>query len=171
MATGLSNKLTGQIGEYLACAQLGKLGYLATTFSGNVPHFDIVITNNDLLTIPIQVKTTRGSSFQSNADNWMNIEINQKNKSQKDLGDKIISNPNLIYICISLSSAIDSSKDRFFILLKKDLQKICINNYRNWMEERNWKRPKNYESLDNRYHIKDLIPFENNWSLIDKMAK
>jgi len=35
--SGLTNKLTGQIGEYLVCAKLGKLGLIATPFAGNVP--------------------------------------------------------------------------------------------------------------------------------------
>jgi hypothetical protein len=37
MASGLSNKLTGQIGEFLACAELGRRGFVATSFTGNVP--------------------------------------------------------------------------------------------------------------------------------------
>ena len=33
MKKGLNNKLAGQIGEYLVCAELGKRGYIATSFT------------------------------------------------------------------------------------------------------------------------------------------
>jgi hypothetical protein len=162
MATGLSNKLTGQIGEYLACAQLGKRGFIATSFTGNVPEFDLIITNEELKTIPIQVKTTRGTKWPTRADNWIEIEIDHKEKKQIDKGNKIIKNPGLIYICISLAES-DKENDRYFILTKQELQEICARNYREWMRKHDWKRPVNYESLDNRYSIDDLLPFENNW--------
>ena len=33
MATGRSNKLVGQVGEFLVCAELGRRGMIATPFS------------------------------------------------------------------------------------------------------------------------------------------
>jgi hypothetical protein len=39
MATGRSNKLVGQTGEYLIAAELSRRGLIATTFTGNVPHY------------------------------------------------------------------------------------------------------------------------------------
>jgi hypothetical protein len=59
-------------------------------------------------------------------------------------------------------------QDRFFILKKKDLQRICAKNYREWMDGINWLRPRNYKSLDNRYYIKNLLKYENNWNLVNK---
>ena len=41
MSSGRSNKLVGQIGEFLVCAELDRLGYVATPFSGNVLDLDI----------------------------------------------------------------------------------------------------------------------------------
>ena len=35
----------------------------------------------------------------------------------------------------------------------------------------NWKRPRNYKSLDNRYTIEDLRKYENNWQLIEEQLK
>jgi len=171
MATGLSNKLTGQIGEFLACAELGKRGYIATSFTGNVPEFDLIITNEKLKTIPIQIKTSRSDNWPTKADLWIDITIDDDRKIQIDNGDRKIDNPNLIYICIALDSDLENRKDRFFILVKKDLQIICANNYRYWMNSCNWKRPRNYKSLDNRYCINDLINYENNWALIEKYIR
>jgi hypothetical protein len=42
VATGRSNKLVGQTGEYLVAAELSRRGLIATTFTGNVPDYDII---------------------------------------------------------------------------------------------------------------------------------
>jgi hypothetical protein len=42
VASGRSSKLTGQVGEFLVCAELGRRGILATPFAGNVPEFDVI---------------------------------------------------------------------------------------------------------------------------------
>ena len=167
MKKGRSNKLAGQIGEYLVCAELGRRGYIATSFTGNVPEFDLIVANDELKTIPIQVKTSRSTSWPSRANLWIDIEISDKEKKQIDLGNKSISNPELIYVCVALSEADTEQHDRFFILKKKDIQRICASNYRKWMDSINWKRPKNYKSLDNRYYFENLAQYENNWKLIE----
>ena len=48
MATGRDIQLTKMIGEYLVCAELCRRGLLATTFTGNVPEFDILATDKEL---------------------------------------------------------------------------------------------------------------------------
>ncbi len=47
MATGRDIQLTRQIGEYLAAAELGRRGWVATTFTGSLPGFDILAVNTD----------------------------------------------------------------------------------------------------------------------------
>jgi hypothetical protein len=47
--------LTGQIGEYLVCAELGRCDLIATPFSGNVPSFDVLATDKSFRTVLIQV--------------------------------------------------------------------------------------------------------------------
>jgi hypothetical protein len=54
MSTGRLNKLAGQIGEYLVCAELGRRGLIATPFAGNVPTFDVLATDESCRTVPIQ---------------------------------------------------------------------------------------------------------------------
>lgn len=164
MASGLSNKLTAQIGEYLACAELGRRGLIATTFTGNVPEYDLLVCDVQLKTIPIQVKTSRSTTWPSRADHWMEIEFDHKAKKQLYQGPKQITNPDLIFVCVALG--MERRDDRFFVCRKRDIQEACIKSYKRWMDPREWKRPTNYESLDNRYHVEDLLPFEDNWQLI-----
>ena len=84
MASGHSNQLTGQIGEYLVCAELGRLGLIATTFTGNVPEYDLLVCDEMLKSLPIQVKTTRSASWPSRANLWLNIEFDHTEKKQID---------------------------------------------------------------------------------------
>lgn len=118
MGNGRSNKLVGQVGEYLVCAELGKRGFIATSFTGNVPEFDLIIADEKLKTIPIQVKTSRSDNWPTKANRWIDIEIDDLNKRQIDHGNSVISNPELIYICVSLSEPDTNIRDRFFILKK-----------------------------------------------------
>lgn len=165
MSRGLNNKLAGQVGEYLVCAELGRRGLIATSFTGNVPEFDLIVADEKLKTLPVQVKTSRGQSWPTKADFWINIKIDEGEKKQVDLGDRDISNPDLIYVCVMLQEAETNQRDRFFVLKKSDLQKICATNYRDWISKHDWKRPRNFKSLDNRYYVSNLEPFENRWAL------
>ena len=72
MATGLSTKLTGQVGEHLVTAELGRLGIIATPFSGNVPDIDILAYANGI-TGHIQVKAMNGVSWQFNVRRFMDV--------------------------------------------------------------------------------------------------
>ena len=75
MATGLSTQLTRQIGEHLVAAKLGRMGYVAAPFAGNVPLFDLLAADERGFTIPIQVKAINGISWQYHADDFLKIEI------------------------------------------------------------------------------------------------
>jgi hypothetical protein len=85
MSKGRNNKLAGQIGEYLVCAELGRRNLIATPFSGNVPAFDILAADDLCRTVPIQVKASRGESWPSDARNWMQISLAKKLKRRKTL--------------------------------------------------------------------------------------
>ena len=164
MATGLHNKLVGQTGEYLVCAELGRRGLIATTFTGNVPEYDLLVCDDSLRTLPIQVKTSRSDTWPSQANKWLDIEIDDSLKKQINKGPVKIDYPDLIYVCVSLGE--ERSGDRFFVCQKSDIQQVCIDAYTRWMEPKGWMRPRNYKSLDNRYHVSDLASFEDNWALI-----
>jgi hypothetical protein len=165
MATGHNNKLTGQIGEFLVCAELGKRGLIATPFAGNVPAFDVLAADELCRTVPIQVKASRGDSWPARATDWMEIEFDKDAKRQNYIKPKSISNPDLIYVCVTIAES-SEQRDRFFIFNKRELQNICIQNYSEWMNPRDWTRPRNPESYDARYYISNLVQFENRWDLI-----
>ena len=172
MASGLGNKLTGQIGEYLVCAELGRRGLIATPFSGNVPTFDVLATDALCRTVPIQVKASQSDNWPSDARLWLNLDLDKATGVQKNLGAVRIQHPDLIYVCVAIAAAGGNAaaggRDRFFILTKAELQKICSCGYIEFMDRHGWRRPRNPASYDNRYFISGLQGFEDNWDLISK---
>ena len=139
MKKGRQYKIVGQIGEYLVSAELGRRGYIATTFTGNVPEFDILVTNEKLKTTPVQVKTIRiGGSFQTTATNWMNISIEKG--VQKILSKTKLANPGLIYVMVILGK--EYGEDEFYLLKEKELQKEYFKGYSTWLNKHNGRRPK-----------------------------
>ena len=170
MSKGLNNALAKQIGEHLVCAELGRRNLIATPFSGNVPAFDILAADALCRTVPIQVKASRGDSWRDNARKWMNISFDENTNAQKYLGPLHIANPDLIYVHVAIAPP-GTSKSRFFVLTKSQLQAVCIKTYSAWMDTIEWKRPKKPECYDNRYYIYGLQSYEDNWQLIaDRLA-
>jgi len=160
MATGRSTQLTRQIGEHLVAAKLGRLGYIATPFTGNVPDFDLLIADGQGCSIPIQVKAINGGSWQFNISKFLEIEI--IDDVQYVRGKQKLVNPNLICIFVQLAA---DEKDDFFIFQLKDLQEYFSKSYKGG------RRTKNPLSLHCPIIPKDPEKFRDNWSLIDKSLK
>jgi hypothetical protein len=168
-ARGLSNKLVGQTGEYLVCAELGRRGLIATPFAGNVPEFDVLATDEHCRTVPIQVKTSAGDTWPSQIDKWLKIEYDEVSQKQVPRGPVDITNPDLIYVFVALAHG--GSCDRFFILAKREAQAAVIKGHSEWMESKNWRRPRKPASMDCRFTIAELAVYEDNWGLIeDRLA-
>ena len=88
MAAGLSTKLTGQIGEHLVTAELGRLGIIATPFSGNVPDIDILAYANGV-TGHIQVKAMNGVSWQFDVRKFLNVTLTPKRQSVSGINNNL----------------------------------------------------------------------------------
>jgi len=96
MAPGRSTQLIKQAGEYLVAAELCRRGFVATTFTGNVPEFDILgITEQSEKTITIQVKTIKKGDWQFDASKF--LEISQSGDIQTVRRKTEPPNSNLMY--------------------------------------------------------------------------
>lgn len=164
MVRGFRNSLAKQIGESLVCAELGRLDVLATPLAGNVPTFDVVAADHLCRTLSIQVKATRGNTWPSSADHWMQIQYDPATKKQIYLGPVKLATPELIWVCVAIGSS--NGRDRFFVLTEADLQKAIISGYRSWMERIGWQRPRHPETLRVDWGISDIERFEDEWKLI-----
>jgi hypothetical protein len=167
MGTGHSNKVIGQAGEFAVCAQLGKLGLVATPFSGNVPHFDVLISDEHLHSLPVQVKATYGNDswIVGDARDWMEIDFDSESGRQTIRGPSRILHPDLITVYVWLSKSA-GQLDRYFVLTKFDVQKILIEGYQQWLGKHNGIRPKKPDSYHIIIGLCELLPFENNWKII-----
>ena len=165
VSTGRNNKLAGQIGAFLACAELGRRGLIATPFSGNVPAFDILAADDQCNTVPIQVKASQGDNWTSKADTWLKLTLDPQTKVQINGGSQEVENPELIYVHVAIAKP-DGGKDQYFILTKRQLQEVAIKKYSAWMDTIGWRRPRSPDSFDCRYWIKDLEEYRDNWKLI-----
>lgn len=165
MATGRNMQLTRMIGEYLVCAELCRRGLLATTFTGNVPEFDILATDKCLQTIPIQVKANAKGDWMLRADSFLNIDYNKEKKTQIIVGKKDFKNSKLIYIFVKL---VDQGKDEFYILRLQDLQRIIFKNHNEYLKKHGGRRPKNPESMHTAILSKHLSNYRDNWRLLQE---
>lgn len=170
MSKGRRNLLTGRLAEHLVCAELSRLGLMATTFAHNVPSFDILATDENCKPVPIQVKASNSNWWRSTASKWMEIAQNESEMAQQITGYRQLRTPDMIWVCVSVASKREG-KDRYFILKESDLQKILFTNYAYELEQVSGKRKKNWQAEDCWWEIDDIIEFEDNWNLIEKQFK
>jgi len=157
-----SNQLTRQIGEHLVAAKLGKLGYIATSFAGNVPLFDILAADERGFSLPIQVKATYGPSWQYRSDTFLEIDL--VGQAQLFRGKTSLLNPDLICIYVFLHR--DEKPDEFFIFHLRDLQETTLKKY--FPNGKSRLRPKNPKSTHCAVSPEEIKEFLDNWGLIRK---
>ena len=155
---GRGNQLTRQIGEHLVTAELGRRGYIATPFSGNVPMFDLVATDIEGRAVPIQVKAINGPSWQFSATSFLEIDI--VDGEQIVRGKRRLGMPELLCIFVLLKRA---GEDEFYIFRYELLQAIFANTYKGG------RRPKNPESVHCAIWPSELSEYRDNWDLIDSV--
>jgi len=162
MRDGRAIQLTKQIGEYLVASELARRGYLSSTFSGNVPEFDIIAANQKGKMILIQVKAINGGSWQFAIDRFVNIKI-VGNKQQIE---NKIEQPIKNLICVLVIIGKDYGEDEFFILKWSKLQEILINNHDVFLKKHNGERPKSKESMHCGLNKEDILRYKDKWNYI-----
>jgi hypothetical protein len=160
MATGRSNQLTKQVGEYLVACELARRGLLVATFSGNVPDFDLIATDLKGASCPIQVKTIRGGAWQFYIDKFADVTMNG---NRQLIGDKKpLPIPQLV--CVFVIAGEKYGDDRFFIL--ECVQDIVIANHKRWLELHGGVRPRKPDSMHSAIAEGDLLEYKDKWSLV-----
>ncbi len=129
MATGRSNQLTKQVGEYLVASELARCGLLVATFSGNVPDYDLIATDMQGHSCPIQVKTIREGAWQFSIDKFVDITLDG---NKQIIGEnKPLPIPHLV--CVFVIAAVKYGEDQFFILEWSKVQEILITSHKCWL--------------------------------------
>jgi hypothetical protein len=160
MATGKGNKLTGQIGEHLVTAELGRRGIIATPFSGNVPDIDILAYANGK-TAHIQVKAITKGDWQFNIAKFLDVEIVEDSQEQKVIGKNKELDPEIICVFVALGNKL--GEDEFYIFKWGDLQKYAENDFKPR------KHPQNFKSLHWAISKKAVSEYlDEKWDLIEE---
>jgi hypothetical protein len=160
MATGRDTQLTRQVGEYLAAAELGRRGWIATTFTGSLPGFDILAVNPDGRILEVQVKAIRSATWQLNAGQFLNIDIEKGVQFVR--GPKQIKTAGRICIFVQLRDPTEpEARDKFYVFRWEDLQAILLQDYKSGP------RPKNPETLHHALYPNRLTPYLDNWQVLN----
>lgn len=161
---GRGNQLTKQVGEYLVCAELCRMGLISTTFTGNVPKFDILAIDGNSRKIAIQVKTISKDYYQWQLNGKDFINIKQKGKTQSVEGKLQLDNE-LFYVFVKLVS---SGKDEFYIISPDKLQEKIEKQYNEHLKEYDHVRPRNPESTHTAITPSDLSDYKDKWGILSE---
>ena len=166
MATGRSVQLTKQVGEYLVAAELCRRRLIATTFTGNVPHYDIVASNEKGRHVAVQVKAIRGGSWQLNFGAFAHVTFRGKRQIIGAPTDAPVAK--LICVFVMLK---EYGRDCFYVLDWRDLQAIVIEGHGAWLKKHGGVRPQNPKSLHAAVRPWQLDKYEDNWALIERRLR
>ena len=164
MATGRGNQLTKQVGEYLVAAELGRRGYVAATFSGNVPEYDIIATDSQFRSVPVQVKAITGKSWQLDFSRFAEVRF----EDRQQIIERPKKQPRPI-ACVMVALG-DYGSDRFYILEWRRLRDILVRAYRANLERKGGVRPVRYDSLHTAVSEVELSKYRDNWSLLEVLC-
>lgn len=170
MATGRSTNLTGQVGEFLVCAELGRRGTMATPFSGNVPEFDVIAVGEGASTVPVQVKRSNSSSWQFRLEDWLNVSYDRRRRRHV-LDEKHrhrLSHLHLIFVFVALDR---EHGDRFYILTKGRVRELIYRRYLEIMEPRGFRRPRNPGSIHWAIHGREMSRYQDDWKQIEERCR
>lgn len=156
MATGRSIQLARQIGEYLAAAELGRRGWIATTFTGSLPGYDILGVNPDGRIIEVQVKAIRSSSWQLSVDQFLDVEI--VDGVQFVRGVRAIKTARRICMFIELR---EYGSDVFYLCDLTELQELLRADYKDGA------RPRNPRTFHHALYPKRIAHLRDNWKILD----
>lgn len=153
----------GQSGEYLVASELCRRDIVATTFSRNMPGFDILAFNNKKNKVfKIQVKTVQTGEWQLNAKHYLIF-----NQELFDIGIQqivgITNNHPADYFVFVRQSTGGYGTDHFYILSTKKLQQIIKNNYSAFLQRNNGQRPRNPKTTHIALKDTDLVAYKDNW--------
>jgi len=167
MATGRQNKLVGQSGEYLVASELCRRGLIATTFTGNVPDYDIIASSDQGIHISVQVKTASGPTWQfAKIDKYVAIKFQ---KQVQIVGENHPSPvENLIFVLVKLESY---GTDKFYICSWPELCDVLAQHHSDFLAKHDGVRPKRWDSLHIAISAKEISHFEDRWDVIDNMLK
>ena len=168
MSSGRGTKLTGAVGEFLVAAELCRRNLVATPFSGNVPHYDIIASGEHGGHLAVQVKTVNGGNWQFSINKFVEV---RRDGDRQVLGDLLPEpHPELRFVMVVLGS--DGERDRFFILTWHQLRDAIVDGYRAYLNKHDGIRPRAPDSYHVSLSVAQIESFEDKWeTLLESVAR
>jgi len=163
MATGRSNKIVGQTGEYLVAAELSRRGLIATTFTGNVPHYDIIASNEFGKHVSVQVKAAVNPSWQFDITKYCDIAF--KGRQQIIGRKKPCPVKDLIFIFVKVNR-LGCGGDSFYVLPWRRLRDLLVRHHKRYLSKYNGIRPQKWDSFHCAITEKILTPYLDKWETV-----
>jgi len=163
MATGRSNKLVGQTGEYLVAAELSRQGLIATTFTGNVPDYDIIASDAQGRHVSVQVKASQGNSWHLDFARFCNVRFQGKRQIVGSGKKCPVRRLVVVFVSIDVNRA-----DRFYICTWQCLRGLLIKGHKAFLKRNHGIRPRNPTSMHSAILEKTLQPYLDKWVIIKK---
>src|SRR5574341_1892832 len=137
MGSGLNNQAVQRTGEYLVAAELSRRGCLATTFSGTVPDYDLLVVTPKDKTVRVQVKTIRGKTWQfGDARRYLRIAYDERTRRQTYRGKVALPRPWMPCVFVKLADRNHGQgEDEFYLLHLRRLQDLLAKGYRAYLRK------------------------------------
>jgi len=169
MKTGRRNYLTKQAGEYLVAAELSRRGYIATTFTGNVPYYDIIAVDDCGGHVVVQVKAIASQSWQFNATDFADIVMQGKQQIVRCAREEPY--PNLMCVLVQVARADSGTQDRFYVLPWRDLCRVMVEGHKQYLAKHGGIRPRRPESMHQQLHPSQIKAWEGKWETLKKSVR
>ena len=161
LTRNFSNQLSGQIGEALVVAELGRMGIVATSFAGNVPDIDILAYKGGK-SAAVQVKAWKTGSVSFDARRFLNIEFDGDMQIVKGIHTHLEQLPIYVFVKVGETKA----QDVFYVVDQLTLASIVNEGYMAFLNLHGGIRPRNPQTTHNSVTVSQLEPFRDNWKAI-----
>ena len=164
---GRSNKIVGQTGEYLVAAELSRRGLIATTFTGNVPYYDIIASNDIGKHVSVQVKASKTGSWQfSYVTDFCDVEVEGKRQIIGRKKKCPVENLIMVFVVVS-----EGRGDRYYVLSWEDLRDIVVKHHKEYLKKHNGVRPRNHRSLHVGVKEVYLAAHNEKWEVVENKLR
>jgi len=161
---------SGPAGEYRVASELCRRDLIATTFTRNMPGFDILVVSEKSITqAKIQVKTILNGDWSLNSKRYINFD-EKAFENGKQIVTGINNNKECDFIVfVKLGRVVE--EDKFYILSDEEIKNIVRKDYSSFLERINHTRPKNPQTTHIGIKKESLTQFNNKWEKITDYFK
>jgi len=161
---GWRQRTVQQWGEYLVAAELAKRGYLATTFTGNVPHFDLVVADEEGRTASVQVKAkSEKGNWQFDLGKFASIDTNPDGTQR--IRKRRMHAAETLWVLVHLHEKREAD---FYWFPQDEFQNLILRNHRRYLNRHGGRRPRKQGSTHSSLAPSELAAGKNVWEVVNK---